>query len=33
MPRYVPKTVREFGRIHLAERLLENGWQCFIAQT
>ena len=32
MPRYVPKTVREYGRIHLAERLLENGWQCLIAR-
>ena len=32
MPRYVPKTVREYGRIHLAERLGEHGWQCFIAR-
>ena len=32
MPRYVPKTVREYGRIHLAHRLAEQGWQCFIAR-
>jgi hypothetical protein len=32
MPRYVPKTVREYGRIYLAERLAELGWQCFIAR-
>ena len=32
MVRYVPKTVREYGRIHLAERLGEHGWQCFIAR-
>ena len=32
MPRYVPKTVREYGRIHLAERLAAHGWQCFIAR-
>ena len=32
MARYVPKTVREYGRIHLADRLLENGWDCFIAR-
>ena len=32
MTRYVPKTVREYGRIHLAERLAEYGWQCFIAR-
>ena len=32
MPRYVPKTVREYGRIHLAQRLGEHGWQCFIAR-
>ena len=32
MARYVPKTVREYGRIHLAERLGEHGWQCFIAR-
>ena len=32
MPRYVPKTVREYGRIYLAERLAEQGWQCFIAR-
>ena len=32
MTRYVPKTVREYGRIHLAERLGEHGWQCFIAR-
>ena len=32
MPRYVPKTVREYGRIYLAERLVEHGWQCFIAR-
>ena len=32
MARYVPKTVRERGRIHLAERLGEHGWQCFIAR-
>ena len=32
MPRHVPKTVREYGRMHLAERLLENGWQCLIAR-
>ena len=24
MPRHVPKTVREYGRMHLAERLLET---------
>ena len=32
MVRYVPKTVRERGRVHLAERLGEHGWQCFIAR-
>ena len=32
MPRYVPQTVREYGRIYLAERLAEHGWQCFIAR-
>ena len=32
MARYVPKTVREYGRVHLAERLGEHGWQCFIAR-
>ena len=32
MVRYVPKTVRERGRIYLAERLAEYGWQCFIAR-
>ena len=32
MPRYIPKTVREYGRIHLAERLAAHGWQCFIAR-
>ena len=32
MTHYVPKTVREYGRIHLAERLGEHGWQCFIAR-
>ena len=32
MPRYVPKTVREYGRVHLAQRLAEHGWQCFIAR-
>ena len=32
MVRYVPKTVREYGRIHLSERLGEHGWQCFIAR-
>lgn len=32
MPRYVPKTVREYGRIHLAERLAQHGWQCIIAR-
>jgi len=32
MVRYVPKTVRERGRVHLAERLAERGWQCFIAR-
>ena len=32
MARYVPKTVREYGRIYLAERLAEHGWQCFIAR-
>ena len=32
MPRYVPKTVREYGRIYLSERLAEHGWQCFIAR-
>lgn len=32
MARYVPKTVREYGRIHLAERLAAHGWQCFIAR-
>ncbi len=32
MVRYVPKTVRERGRVHLAERLAEHGWQCFIAR-
>ena len=32
MVRYVPKTVRERGRVHLAERLAAHGWQCFIAR-
>ena len=32
MPRYVPKTVREYGRIYLAERLAAAGWQCFVAR-
>ncbi len=32
MVRYVPKTVREYGRIHLAQRLGEHGWKCFIAR-
>ena len=32
MVRYVPKTVREYGRIYLAERLAEHGWECFIAR-
>ena len=32
MARYVPKTVREYGRIHLAERLAAHGWECFIAR-
>ena len=32
MIRYLPKTVREYGRIHLAERLMEQGWECFIAR-
>lgn len=32
MTRYVPKTVRGYGRIHLAERLGAHGWQCFIAR-
>ena len=32
MPRNFPKTVREYGRMLLAERLLENGWQCLIAR-
>ena len=32
MARYVPKTVREYGRIYLADRLAENGWECFIAR-
>ena len=32
MVHYVPKTVRERGRVHLAERLGEHGWQCFIAR-
>ena len=32
MPRYIPKTVREYGRSYLAERLAEHGWQCFIAR-
>ena len=32
MARYVPKTVREYGRIHLADRLGDHGWQCFIAR-
>jgi hypothetical protein len=32
MAHYVPKTVREYGRTHLAERLGEHGWQCFIAR-
>ena len=32
MVRYVPKTIRERGRVHLAERLAERGWQCFIAR-
>lgn len=32
MPRYIPKTVREYGRIYLAECLAQHGWQCFIAR-
>lgn len=32
MTRYVPKTVREYGRIYLAECLARQGWQCFIAR-
>ncbi len=32
MARYIPKTVREYGRIHLAERLAAHGWECFIAR-
>ena len=32
MTRYVPKTVREYGRIYLAECLAQHGWQCFIAR-
>ena len=32
MPRYIPKTVREYGRIYLAQCLAEHGWQCFIAR-
>ena len=28
----MPKTVREYGRIYLAGRLAEHGWQCFIAR-
>ena len=32
MTRYVPKTVREYGRIYLAECLARHGWQCFIAR-
>ena len=32
MTRYVPKTVRECGRIYLAECLARHGWQCFIAR-
>lgn len=32
MTRYVPKTVREYGRIHLAEQLAAHGWECFIAR-
>ncbi len=32
MSTYVPKTVREYGRIHLADRLADHGWQCFIAR-
>ena len=32
MVRYIPKTVRERGRIYVAERLAEHGWQCFIAR-
>lgn len=32
MSRYVPKTVREYGRIYLAERLAAQGWQCYIAR-
>jgi hypothetical protein len=32
MPRYIPKSVREYGRIHLEQRLSEHGWQCFIAR-
>ena len=32
MTRYVPKTVREYGRVYLAECLAQHGWQCFIAR-
>lgn len=32
MPRYLPRTVREYGRIYLAECLAQHGWQCFIAR-
>ena len=32
MTRYVPKTVREYGRIYLAKCLAQHGWQCFIAR-
>lgn len=32
MPRYIPKTVREYGRVYLAECLARHGWQCFIAR-
>ncbi len=32
MPRYVPKTVREYGRVYLAEQLAQHGWQCFVAR-
>ena len=32
MARYVPKTVREYGRTYLARRLAEHDWECFIAR-
>ena len=32
MSRYLPKTVREYGRIYLAQCLAERGWQYFIAR-